>query len=94
MILVSLENCLDHLKELERTDTAILGIEGFVLVDGKRNPNIEAIADYSSLYYADWPVFLSESHEAAEKFINEMIIDKTCDAFEFVVSKRADHSTD
>lgn len=83
-----------HLKELERTDTAILGIEGFVLVDGKRKPNLDAIADFSSLNNADWPVFRSKSHEAAENFINAMIVDKTCDAFEFTVSERTDHTSD
>jgi len=92
--LVALENCLDHLKQLKQAETAILGIEGFVLENGKRMPNIGAIADFSSLHSADWPVILRKSHVGAENFISPMIVEKSCDAFEFVVSERADHTRD
>jgi len=69
--MVALENCLEHLKDLEQANTAILGIEGFVLDNGKRKPNLDAIADFSALNNDDWAVFLRNSHDAAKNLLKQ-----------------------
>lgn len=83
--LFSLDDAIKLLGFCEQNDAAVLGIEGFKIAGGKRVPDMDCIADFSTLVAVAGREFPTASREAAKLFI-ESIADS--DVFlEFVLVK-------
>lgn len=66
-------------------NAAVLGIEGFNVVKGKRVPNMDYIADFSGLISVAGDDFPRISREAARRFIGSIIDEQLL--LEFVLVK-------
>ena len=73
-----LDLCSEH-------NAAVLGIEGFNIVKGKRVPNMDYIADFSDLIAVAGDDFPESSREAARRFIGSITDEQLL--LEFVLVK-------
>jgi hypothetical protein len=72
------------LKLCERLGVGILGIEGFTLVNGRRRPEMEYIADFSQLLSSD--DFVVESLKCSRQFL-QLATEGQRLLFEYVLTK-------
>lgn len=73
------------LDKCEEYDVAVLGIEGFIVLEGRRIPDMNCIADFSELIEIAGGDFPKCSRKAAIKFIEEFVDHDTL--VEFVLVK-------
>jgi hypothetical protein len=75
---LDLTTAVEFVKDCDRDDIAVLGIEGFVL----RGDNLEArpdlVCDFSPAYDADqeWPEYREQANRAALRFITGVAHDE------------------
>jgi len=68
-------NLIDGRKLLifcEEHDAAVLGIEGFRVVEDRRVPDMDCIADFSALAMTAGKQFPAESRELSKCFLNSI----------------------
>lgn len=81
-------NLIDGHKLLvfcDEHDVAVLGIEGFKVVGDKRVPDMDCIADFSSLAMTAGELFSAQSRKSAKHFIDSISDPDTL--LEFVLIK-------
>ena len=81
-------NLIDGYKLLvfcDEHDVAVLGIEGFKIVGDKRVPDMDCIADFSTLAMTAGELFPAESRKSAKYFLDSISAPDTL--FEFVLVK-------
>lgn len=59
----------DFIDLCENNDLAVIGIEGLIYEDGKFIPQLDLIADYSSLHPVSWTSYKGTCNSAARAFI-------------------------
>lgn len=64
--------CVDVITECDHLNLAIIGIDGYFRSNEKIMPNLNEIADFSSLSRDVWIEFQKESIKAAADFITTM----------------------
>ncbi|MBS0352037.1 MAG: hypothetical protein JSR33_12825 [Proteobacteria bacterium] len=48
---------LEFIEECAKQNIAIIGIEGFKVINNQLEPKLDAIVDFSELTHADWETF-------------------------------------
>lgn len=61
--------CLELVDECERNSLAVVGIEGFKIVDSKVFPKVDLITDWSEIEATNWAAFVAETSALSRKFI-------------------------
>ncbi len=64
------DDALEYVNECERLDLAILGIEGFALLDRGLQCDGDLLRDYGKLHAATWDEFRAASNAAARAFLS------------------------
>ena len=78
------------MRDCQRRDLAIIGIEGFMLQNEEIIPQLDAIADFSSVASTDWKTYQATCNKAAKYFLKEMNNDERTMLFNFVVQSKSE----
>lgn len=83
--LFNLSDGIKLLRFCEEHNAAVLGIEGFKVIGDKRVPDLNCIADFSTLIVAAGENFPEVSRKSARSFIDSILDDDVL--LEFVLVK-------
>lgn len=90
--LIPIQDCRLFIKIVQERGQIILGMEGFTAIDGKILPDMEMIADFSSIGQSD-KADEEKSHDsirAAERIIDVWLAEKKGDrSIDFVIKNQA-----
>ena len=92
-ILIPLAYCNEFIELCRKQHIAILGLEGFSVKDGqKRVPNLDEIADFSSIRSnGKWQEFVDTTTLSAKRFIRAMDSQGVSDGYSFIL--KVDNTT-
>ena len=85
--LIRSQDCEEIVQACKSNALLILGIEAFILTDGKVVPEMELIADYSELASKDWDAACFEAAQSAESYFGQAK-DRTELWFDFCLKRR------
>jgi hypothetical protein len=86
-LIVFKEYCREFVRECENAGFAVLGIEGFFLLqNGHVKPNLDEIADFSDVQAGSWDEYREACSKAADLFIEEMLSRGRCDGYSFTLT--------
>lgn len=72
---LSKERAFRCVEFCRQNDLAVLGMECFWLIDGKREPILEAIGDWSAMAEPSWEAFRDDCNFEAEAFLRSVMPD-------------------
>ncbi|MBL4906774.1 MAG: hypothetical protein JKX94_04920 [Sneathiella sp.] len=79
--------CLNFIKACKQAELAIIGIDGFyILNDGSIRPNLDEIADFSDVEAKKFVDFTETCNSAAVKFIRHMLATGKSDGYCFTLT--------
>jgi len=86
-LIVFKEYCREFVNECENAGFAVLGIEGFFLLqDGHVKPNLDEIADFSDVHAGSWDEYREACSKAANLFIEKMLGGGRSDGYSFTLT--------
>jgi hypothetical protein len=83
--------CNDFIQTSRRAGLAVIGIEGFhILQDGSIKPNMDEIADFSDIEAGIWDEYIEKCTEASVHFIKQMLLSGKSDGYCFTLTDSMD----
>jgi fructose-1-phosphate kinase PfkB-like protein len=90
-LIVFKEFCNDFIKTSKRSGLAVIGIEGFhLLQNGSIKPNMDEIADFSDVEADVWEDYIEKCTTASENFIRQMLVSGKSDGYCFTLTDSID----
>jgi hypothetical protein len=84
-----LTQALNFLESCQRSNLAVIGIEGFIWQNHQEIiPQLDAIADFSSVASPDWKTYQATCNQAAQSFLKDKNNNKETLLFNFVVQSQ------
>ncbi|MCZ8049795.1 MAG: hypothetical protein GPI90_20905 [Microcystis aeruginosa K13-05] len=85
-----ISHSLKFLQDCQQNELAIIGIEGFIYEEGEISPQLDLIADFSSISASDWQNYQNICNSAAKNFLLGVNIKDKSMVFNFVILSRSE----
>ncbi len=66
------ENAVAFIRDCQKNELAVIGVEGFLYEDGKLFPQLDLIADYSATEAFSWESYKQTCNSDSEAFVNSI----------------------